>query len=219
MGGKQGHLVFLDCRDNGYEHVPLDKSVSFVLANTKAPHQLVDGKYAELNRSCMNAAKYFKDHVDDKVTHLRDVTVEMWEVSKETLSTSDRTRSKHIVFENKRVFACVEALRGNDAEMLGKLMRESHQSSSEDFGNSCPELDAMVKAAEGLPGWYGGRLMGGGFGGCTINLVWSFPSVMRPRQGSTQTFSLLQQLTVPSPQWCDVRHPARIVQSFHCYLP
>uniref|UniRef100_A0A7S1EVP5 Galactokinase n=1 Tax=Noctiluca scintillans TaxID=2966 RepID=A0A7S1EVP5_NOCSC len=169
--GKQGHLVFLDCRDNGYEHVPLDRNVSFVLANTKAPHQLVDGKYAELNRSCMNAAKYFKDNVDEKVTHLRDVTVEMWEVSKETLSTSDRDRSKHIVFENKRVFACVEALRGNDAEMLGKLMRESHQSSSEGFGNSCLELDAMVKAAEGLPGWYGGRLMGGGFGGCTINLV------------------------------------------------
>jgi len=169
--GKEANLVFLDCRDNSYQHVPLNGTVSFVLANTRAPHQLVDGKYAELHKCCMDAAKFFKNNVDEKVTHLRDVSVEMWKQNQDTLSPSDRDRSKHIVFENQRVHRCVEALRGNDAATLGELMRESHQSSTQDFGNSCPELDAMIKAAEGLPGWHGGRLMGGGFGGCTINLV------------------------------------------------
>lgn len=80
-------------------------------------------------------------------------------------------RAKHIVYENERVLKAIAGLKKDDLKELGDAMTQSHNSSRDDFGNSCKELDQMRECAEGLEGFLGGRLMGGGFGGCTINLV------------------------------------------------
>merc|ERR1712007_224064 len=148
----------------------------FVLANTHAPHQLVDGKYMELRRLCFESVDTFKATTgNSSITHLRDVTVADFEQHAEKLDEDHRRRSKHIIHENSRVLStiqksffpsCPESL-----QHLGAAISASHVSSRDDFGNSCEELDDMVNAAEGIDGFLGARLMGGGFGGCTINLV------------------------------------------------
>jgi len=172
--GKDRNLLFLDCRDLSSRYYAFDNDgTKFVLANTHAPHQLVDGKYNELREKCFAGADYFR-RIKPEVTHLRDVTVKDFETHRDKLDASVRDRVEHIVTENDRVAETVAALDQDMArglEMLGTAMSASHASSSTKFGNSCPELDAMCEAARGLKGCMGSRLMGGGFGGCTINLV------------------------------------------------
>jgi len=169
--GKAGQLVHLDCRDLSYGYVPLT-GARLVLANTHAPHQLVDGKYDELRRACFDAAETLQKAMPSKrLTHLRDVTVEEFETHEEALPRKSSSCARHIVYENDRVQKVIMGLRSNDLQALGEAMSASHASSRDDFGNSCKELDIMFDCAEGIPGMLGRRLMGGGFGGCTINLV------------------------------------------------
>jgi len=169
--GKAGNLIYLDCRSLEYSYVPFQGG-EFLLANTNAPHQLVDGKYDELRRLCFQASDAFKAAKPDaKITHLRDVDVATFEKHAGALPTRTRKTSKHIVYENQRVQEAVEALRVGNLDKLGKAMSASHDSSRHDFENSCKELDAMIECSKGIDGLLGGRLMGGGFGGCTINLV------------------------------------------------
>lgn len=170
--GKQDHLVFLDCRDlSQYDHIPLGSDVEFVLANTNASHELADGTYNRLRKSCFKAADYFSKTLDKPVTHLRDVTVDDFTANCSGLDATKMQRARHIITENERVLKSVEALRNGDRKTLGELMLASHASSRDDFGNSCEELDVMVDLAKDLPGCHGCRLSGGGFGGCTVNLV------------------------------------------------
>ncbi len=170
--GKTDHLIFLDCRELAkYSHVPLGTEAELVLANTNAKHSLADGTYNRLRESCFTAAKYFSGKLEKKVTHLRDVTFAEFEKNIAGLEEVAGRRAKHIVTENERVLRGVEALKKGDLKTMGECMLGSHRSSQYDFGNSCTELDAMVDCAQGLPGLYGCRLSGGGFGGCTVNLV------------------------------------------------
>lgn len=170
--GKQDHLVFLDCRElRQYAHVPLGTQAELVLANTRAQHSLADGTYNRLRESCFVAAKYFAGRLDKKVTHLRDVLFEEFEKNIAGLGETEASRARHIVTENERVLRGVEALKAGDLKTMGECMLGSHYSSRDNFGNSCKELDIMVDCAQGLPGLYGSRLSGGGFGGCTVNLV------------------------------------------------
>ncbi|EER19283.1 Galactokinase, putative [Perkinsus marinus ATCC 50983] len=162
---KSGQLVHLDCRDNSCDYVPLQNDVRFVLCNTHAPHQLVDGKYNELRKCCFGAAKALG------VPFLRDIDADTYEAKKSTLTEDDRKRANHVIGENTRVAEAMDAISKNDMEKFGQLMNASHVSSRDDFGNSCKELDIMFDQAQGCPGFLGARLMGGGFGGCTINLV------------------------------------------------
>ena len=90
---------------------------------------------------------------------------------REHIEEEDRRRAEHVIRENKRVLAGVEALRRGDIGKLGELMLQSHSSSRDLFGNSCAELDFLVASAADLPGFIGGKLSGGGFGGATVNLV------------------------------------------------
>eukprot|EP00747_Dinoflagellata_sp_TGD_P166648 gnl/TRDRNA2_/TRDRNA2_189769_c0_seq1.p1 gnl/TRDRNA2_/TRDRNA2_189769_c0~~gnl/TRDRNA2_/TRDRNA2_189769_c0_seq1.p1 ORF type:complete len:416 (-),score=76.21 gnl/TRDRNA2_/TRDRNA2_189769_c0_seq1:59-1306(-) len=169
--GHAGSLLHLDCRTLSCGYVPL-RGARFVLANTHAPHQLVDGAYDKLRTHCFAAAEAIKTAAgDDKITHLRDVDTALFEKHSGALSEEQLKCSRHIVGENSRVHQGIAALKAGDLATLGKAMSESHKSSREDFGNSCPQLDTMVDCADGLDGFLGGRLMGGGFGGCTINLV------------------------------------------------
>eukprot|EP00746_Dinoflagellata_sp_MGD_P001559 gnl/MRDRNA2_/MRDRNA2_102957_c0_seq1.p1 gnl/MRDRNA2_/MRDRNA2_102957_c0~~gnl/MRDRNA2_/MRDRNA2_102957_c0_seq1.p1 ORF type:complete len:411 (+),score=93.12 gnl/MRDRNA2_/MRDRNA2_102957_c0_seq1:55-1287(+) len=165
--GKAGQLISLDCRDLSYSYVPL-QGAEFVLANTHAPHQLVDGKYNDLRKGCFDSVAELNKLSGQAASHLRDFDVNTFEKHKNKLSSFNRRRSQHIVYENQRVQQGITGLKNGDLAMLGTAMSGSHQSSKNDFGNSCKELDIMVDCAQGL--CLGSRLMGGGFGGCTINL-------------------------------------------------
>eukprot|EP00932_Pfiesteria_piscicida_P004275 SRR837773.1418.p1 GENE.SRR837773.1418~~SRR837773.1418.p1 ORF type:complete len:432 (-),score=52.96 SRR837773.1418:133-1314(-) len=169
--GQAGSLIFLDCRTLAFSYVPFS-GAQFVLANTNAPHALVDGQYDELRRHCFEA----KDAIvaasgKVAITHLRDVDRALLEAHKHTLTKDQRRRSGHIVEENDRVHEGVEACKVGDMATLGRCMSESHVSSRDNFGNSSRELDIMQECAQGIEGHLGSRLMGGGFGGSTINLV------------------------------------------------
>ncbi|MFW5856403.1 MAG: galactokinase [Planctomycetota bacterium] len=170
LHGQADHLIFLDCRDLSGRTVPLGSEVELILADTHAAHELVEGTYNRLREACFAAAAAFAE-VLPGVTHLRDVSVEQFAAHADRLSEDVRTKADHIVHENDRVQRGVAALEAGDLETMGRLMTESHASSRDRFGNSCPELDTMVALAEELDGCYGARLSGGGFGGCTVNLV------------------------------------------------
>ncbi|MDR1612539.1 MAG: galactokinase [Planctomycetota bacterium] len=166
-------LVFLDCRNlDAYSYYPLGSAVKLVIANTKAPHVLVDGAYNRLREACFRAARICAEKFPEKrVTHLRDVDPELLDACKNAMGEEDYRRAHHIVTENARVLAGAEALTRGDYKGMGGLMTASHASSRDWFGNSATELDAMVDLALEIPGCYGARLSGGGFGGATINLV------------------------------------------------
>jgi len=169
--GKAGYLLFLDCRTLDYSYAPFT-GAQFVLANTHAPHQLVDGKYGELRADCFAACERIaKAAGDDKITHLRDVDSEGLAKHTSALTPSQHKRAKHIVTENERVQQGIDALKAGDMVKMGSCMSGSHYSSRDDFGNSVALLDTMQRLAEGCNGFLGARLMGGGFGGSTINLV------------------------------------------------
>lgn len=170
--GKAGHLLFLDCRDlTRYDHFPLGADVELVLANTHAKHALADGTYNRLREACFEAAAFFAGKLDKPVTHLRDVSVEELERWEREMPAPILQKARHVITENARVLLGVEALRRGDRVTMGHCMLDSHASSRDDFGNSCTELDLMVRCALNQPGFLGGRLSGGGFGGCTVNLV------------------------------------------------
>lgn len=170
--GKEDELIFLDCRDlSKFDNIPLGSDVELVLANTNAHHELADGTYNRLREGCHSAAEYLAGVLDHPVTHLRDVSVDEFEAHQTNMNEAERNLARHIVYENDRVLKGVEALRQGDRKTMGEMMLASHASSRDSFGNSCSELDTMVKCAQGLPGYFGSRLSGGGFGGCTVNLV------------------------------------------------
>jgi galactokinase len=171
--GKQDHLIFLDCRDlTKFDTIPLGADVELVLAHTNAHHELADGTYNRLREDCFAAARHFAGAIPSrKITHLRDLSQSEFEKHRTGLAEPTMRRARHIVTENERVLRGVEALRKGDRKMMGQMMLASHASSRDDFGNSCHELDIMVECAQGLKGYYGSRLSGGGFGGCTVNLV------------------------------------------------
>lgn len=170
--GKSGHLIHLDCRTLTSEQISF-QGASFILANSHAPHQLVDGKYDELRKECFAAKDKLKEAIGGKnnITHLRDIDVAALEEHGPCLTESELNRARHIIYENDRVNDAVKGLKDGNLQKLGDAMSASHKSSSNLFGNSCPELDDLRECAEGIEGFLGGRLMGGGFGGCTINLV------------------------------------------------
>lgn len=171
--GQEGKLVFLDCRNlTDYNYYPLGDDLCLVIANTCAPHSLVDGAYNRLRESCFRAAKVCQEAFPNKkITHLRDVDLVELDAVKDRLDAVDYRRAHHIVTEDERVLDATKALAVGNAQLMGKLMTESHLSSRDWFGNSSPELDIMVDIAISLPGCYGARLSGGGFGGATVNLV------------------------------------------------
>lgn len=171
--GKRDQLIFLDCRNlKDYAHLPLGDSAQLVIANTHAKHSLADGTYNRLREACFTAAKFFAEKIPaKKITHLRDVTFAEFKEFAGGLDPAIAKKAKHIITENERVLKGVAALKKGDLKTMGECMSASHCSSRDDFGNSCKELDVMFDCADGLTGLYGRRLSGGGFGGCTVNLV------------------------------------------------
>ncbi len=196
--GKKEHLVLSDFRSLEVKNEPLGKDLCFLVCNTNAKHALVDGAYNERRSNCEAAAAYFAKVLDHPVTALRDVSMEEWSAHSANMDVLAAKRSAHVIGENERVTKGAELLEQGNADAFGQLMFASHQSSIDNFENSCEELDFIVKHARNIPGVLGARLSGGGFGGSAVILV-------HPRDVET----VIHAITAPYSQQfghpCDVR--------------
>ncbi len=168
--GRKGQALLVDCRSLEHRLVPIPEGCSVVVANTMKRRGLVDSEYNRRRSECEEGVRLLRRHLPD-VQALRDVSLEDLEGFGDELPPGVRKRCRHVVTENARVLAGVEALQSGDAARFGELMLASHASLRDDYQVSCPELDVMVEAALGIEGLYGARMTGAGFGGCTVNLV------------------------------------------------
>lgn len=168
--GKKDHALRLDCRSLEFEQVPIPSNVRLVICNTMVKHEHAGGEYNRRREECDEGVRLLSKWYP-KIRALRDVSRENLEAHAADLPPTIYKRCSHIVNENQRVLDGSRALASADLRKFGDLMRESHNSLRDLYAVSCEELDLMVEAAEGLPGFYGGRMTGGGFGGCTVNLV------------------------------------------------
>ena len=170
LHGRAGNALLLDCRSLDTRFLPLPENVSLVICNTMVKHSVAHGEYNIRRAECEAGVAYFSQHRND-VSALRDVTEDDLRQHSSGLSNRLLRRCRHVITENARVLAAANALESGDFECFGHLMYESHRSLQTDFEVSCAELDIMVELARQIPGVHGARMTGGGFGGCTINLV------------------------------------------------
>lgn len=171
MMGKKDHLVLLDCRSLEYEYYPADlPGYELVLLNSKVSHDLADGAYAKRVAQCKEGVEILRKHYPE-VESLRDVQPAMLKRHQAEFDPVVYKRCKYVVEEGVRVKQVCELLEKNDAAAIGHLLFQTHQGLSKDYEVSCEEIDWLVDFATGHPAAIGARVMGGGFGGCTINLV------------------------------------------------
>jgi galactokinase len=168
--GRKDHVLFLDCRDLSYRHVPLRGDVKVVVCNTGVKRALAQSEYEVRLKQCNQAVAQLKS-VGLAIKNLRDVEPEDLETAGEALSEILLRRARHVVTENSRVLEAVKVLAEGDLERFGELMNASHESLRDDYEVSSKELDVLVELAWKQSGTLGARMTGAGFGGCTVNLV------------------------------------------------
>lgn len=168
--GRRDHALSLDCRSLEYELLRLPAEVSMVICNTMVKHELAGSEYNVRRAECEIGVKLLSKFLTG-VQALRDVSLTDLQQYAGELPAKVVKRCHHVVSENERVIAAGAALKAEDLQAFGQLMGQSHASLRDDYQVSCPELDLMVNLANEVPGMYGARMTGGGFGGCTINLV------------------------------------------------
>ena len=165
--GKAGHLMRLDCRSMEFSYFPFDPAkhgYRLLLVNSCVKHELVGSPYNDRRASCERVAAVLGQEF------LRGATMEQLEAIKDQISEEDYLRARYVIGEEKRVLDVCEALEKGDYETVGARMYETHWGTSKDYEVSCEELDFLATVAKEC-GVTGSRIMGGGFGGCTINLV------------------------------------------------
>ena len=171
MFSQANKVIRLDCRTLEYEYFDFQMTdYKIVLCDTQVKHSLASSEYNNRRQECENGVAILKKHYPE-VKALRDATLEMINARKAELGEIIYKRSKYVIEENQRVTDACEALQRNDFETFGKKMFLSHKGLSEEYEVSCKELDFLVEKARTDPNVLGARMMGGGFGGCTINLV------------------------------------------------
>ena len=168
--GKADHALRLDCRSLDYRTVPIPTGVRLVICNTMVKHELAHGQYNQRREECEAGVRHLSSKLPG-VTALRDVTLEDLNRYGGDLPEVIYKRCRHVIGENARVIAASQALARGDLGEFGRLMYESHRSLNEDYEVSSDELNTMVGLARDVEGVYGARMTGGGFGGCTINIV------------------------------------------------
>lgn len=170
--GQKGKLMRLDCRSREFEYFPFNpQGYKLVLVNSKVKHELAGSPYNDRRKSCENVVAALSKHfTNKKFETLRDANWEELEVIKGNVSAEDYQRAHFVLGEKDRVLAVCDALIAGDYETVGKKMYETHQGLSKEYEVSCEELDFLNEVAKDN-GVTGSRIMGGGFGGCTINLV------------------------------------------------
>ena len=168
--GKAGHIMRLDCRSLQYKYFPFDpKGYKLVLLNSLVKHELASSAYNDRRKSCENVVAAMKKY-HPNVETLRDADYDMLEEVRGEVSAEDALRAKYVIGEKYRVLEVSVALEEGDYEEVGRKMYDTHHGLSKEYEVSCPELDFLNEVAKSC-GVTGSRVMGGGFGGCTINLV------------------------------------------------
>ena len=165
-----GAALMLDCRTLTHRRIPLPPEVRIVACNSMVRHSNASGEYNTRRAECAAAVAKLRED-DPGIANLRDVDLPRVEAARANLGDVLFRRARHVVTENARVLEAADALEGGNPRALGPLMAASHRSLRDDYEVSVRELDILVEAASGSPGVYGSRMTGGGFGGCTVNLV------------------------------------------------
>jgi galactokinase len=170
--GRAGHALMLDCRSLDFQLLPLPGDVRLMVCNTMVRHEHASGGYNTRQGECQEGLRALQQALPE-IRALRDVTIDELEQHRSRLSPLIYKRIRHVVTENERVKMAASALQAADMAKLGELMADSHRSLRDDYEVSTPELDLMLELARDQKDVYGARMTGGGFGGCTINLVHS----------------------------------------------
>lgn len=163
--GREGAAILLDCRTLQWRSVKLPEDVAVVTANSMIKRELSHSAYRTRVEECACAARELG------IASLRDAGQAELDSLDHTVNDTLRKRARHVITENARVEAFAGAAERGDLAEMGRLVTESHQSLRDDYEVSCPELDFLVDTALAIPGVFGARMMGGGFGGSTVNLV------------------------------------------------
>lgn len=173
LHGKAGQLIKLDCRSLGFERIPFDPQAAgyrLVLIDTMVKHSLASSEYNVRRQQCEAGVAVVRQK-HPSVSSLRDISPEMLDESKSLMEPIVFQRCQYVIEENIRLLRACDALQGNDLPTFGQMMTGSHEGLRHKFEVSCVELDFLADLATKTPGILGARMMGGGFGGCTINLV------------------------------------------------
>ena len=168
--GEKDHALLLDCRSLEFELLPIPEQVCIVICNTMVKHQLAGGEYNQRRSDCEAGVRILQQSLP-QIRALRDIDTSELNLFASAMQERIFRRCRHVVSENARVLESAEALKQSDLARYGELMYSSHISLRDDYEVSCRELDFMVEAARQSSGVLGARMTGGGFGGCTVNLV------------------------------------------------
>lgn len=171
MMGREGQLLQLDCRSLEVSYLPFnDPNYCLLLCNSRVKHALVDSAYNARRRSCEEGVAVLQQYYPT-VRKLRDVSMEMLQRVEAQLDAVTYRRCKYVIEEAFRMQRASAALQNRDFRTVGQIMFETHEGLRRDYEVSCPELDYLVEQAKAFEGVLGARMMGGGFGGCSINLI------------------------------------------------
>ncbi|SEJ28307.1 galactokinase [Cyclobacterium xiamenense] len=171
MMGKKEQALRLDCRSLDFAYFPVDLgNYQWLLCDSGVSHSLADSAYNKRREECRQGVALVQAH-HPNVSSLRDVDAEQLKLLKDQLPGTVFRRCSYVIQENERVIQSCEALEQNDLDRFGAYLYRSHEGLSQDYEVSCPELDFLVDFTRDLSEVAGSRMMGGGFGGCTLNLV------------------------------------------------
>ena len=169
--GKKDHAMLLDCRGRSFNYLPCKlPDHQWVLINSMITHDHSTSAYNDRVAACMRAVEIASQH-DESISSLRDVTFEVLNKIKLKISKEEYQCCKYILEENKRVMQFGDALKNNNIDRIGSLLYKSHDGLKNQYKVSCPELDLLVDLTMQKDAIAGSRMMGGGFGGCTLNLI------------------------------------------------
>ena len=168
--GKANHALLLDCRSLDFQPLKFPEGVRIVICNTMVKHELAVGEYNRRRAECEAGVRHLQRFLPD-IRALRDVSESQFASYSSDMPDVIGRRCRHVMSENARVLDAADALRSDNLKRFGELMAESHVSLRDDYEVSCAELDLMIELANQCRGVYGARMTGGGFGGCTVNLV------------------------------------------------
>lgn len=168
---KEATVILLDCQSLEYQYIPIDiHPYKIIMLNTKVAHTLASSEYNTRKQECEEGVAIMKTQ-NAHITSLRDVTRAMLEVSKQEMKETVYNRCSFIIDENQRVLEMVKAFKENDLKAIGRILYEAHYGISKLYEVSCPESDFLVDFAKRNTSVLGARQTGGGFGGCTLNIV------------------------------------------------
>jgi galactokinase len=169
--GERDKVLRIDCRSLEYKYYPFaHPNVSIVLFDTHVSHSLASSEYNRRREECGEGVAIIKKRCPE-VSSLRDVSIDMLEKCKSLMNSTIYRRCKYVVEENDRVLKACKELEKGDLKAFGAFMNQTHVGLSRDYEVSCKELDFLITLVKDNPQVYGSRMMGGGFGGCTINLI------------------------------------------------